>query len=423
MRKLIVLGVAAALACTAGCGATDTDDEATETPPTLVEQEESAPDVVSGLYGFSARFSAELSEPGTNTVYSPLSIATAFAMLRAGAEGETATQLDELFGYPSADLHASFSELLKATVTVDEAPDRAEPGSTRGADEPPVDPIVAIAQGLFVADGLSLNPEFTDTLSEYFDADPEPVDFTAADATDIVNAWVERNTAGRIDTLFDDLDPATVAVIANAIYLKAEWEIQFNESQTGDETFTTADGNEVTVPMMNKSDLRVQHLEEDGWNSIALPYVGGDIAMWVVLNDTADSESDAPGAAPVVTSGMLESFAAGGETRSAQVAIPRWDFSSTVTLLDTLRELGLTDLAGLSGVTPDFELSDGVHRANITVDESGTEAAAVTGLAGVTSMPPDSQLDFRVDRPFSFVIMHQPTGAPLFVGAVENPNE
>ncbi len=66
-------------------------------------------------------------------------------------------------------------------------------------------------------------------------------------------------------------------------------------------------------------------------------------------------------------------------------------------------------------------ISQAIHRANITVDEWGTEAAAVTGLAFEVSGPPQPDVTIRADRPFAFVVRHTPTGAPLFLGHVTDP--
>jgi serpin B len=71
---------------------------------------------------------------------------------------------------------------------------------------------------------------------------------------------------------------------------------------------------------------------------------------------------------------------------------------------------------------PDVAISDAIHRANITVDEWGTEAAAVTGLAFDVSARPAAPLVVRADRPFAFAIMHVPTSTPLFLGQVVDPS-
>ena len=83
-----------------------------------------------------------------------------------------------------------------------------------------------------------------------------------------------------------------------------------------------------------------------------------------------------------------------------------------------------TDLADFSGITgaERLAISKAVHRANITVDESGTEAAAATGIGvGPTSADAGPDVTVRADRPFAFAVVHVPTRTPLFVGQVADP--
>ena len=68
-------------------------------------------------------------------------------------------------------------------------------------------------------------------------------------------------------------------------------------------------------------------------------------------------------------------------------------------------------------------ISDALHKAFVSVDEAGTEAAAATAvLVGVTSFVEEPEpVELVVDRPFLFVIRHRPTGAVLFLGRVLEP--
>ena len=80
------------------------------------------------------------------------------------------------------------------------------------------------------------------------------------------------------------------------------------------------------------------------------------------------------------------------------------------------------DGADLTGIveTPELYVQDVVHQGFVSVDEKGTEAAAATAVVvGVTSAPPPAEL--VLDRPFVFLIVHEPTGAMLFAGAVTDP--
>ncbi|GAI08137.1 unnamed protein product, partial [marine sediment metagenome] len=62
-----------------------------------------------------------------------------------------------------------------------------------------------------------------------------------------------------------------------------------------------------------------------------------------------------------------------------------------------------------------------VHKAFVSVDEAGTEAAAATAVVMVPiSMPPEPA-EVTIDRPFIFLIRDIETGAILFVGRTLDP--
>jgi serpin B len=87
-------------------------------------------------------------------------------------------------------------------------------------------------------------------------------------------------------------------------------------------------------------------------------------------------------------------------------------------MLETLVRLGLPT-AGYTGVSESTtgDISQVIHKAIVKVNEEGTVAAAVSGVAMPASMPPS----FVVNRPFFFTIQDSETGAILFMGAIYDP--
>ena len=65
-------------------------------------------------------------------------------------------------------------------------------------------------------------------------------------------------------------------------------------------------------------------------------------------------------------------------------------------------------------------LSDVLHRARIAVDESGSRAAAASAVVVAKSMAARPR-EFRLDRPFAFVVRHAGTGAAVLLGKVAKP--
>jgi serpin B len=160
-----------------------------------------------------------------------------------------------------------------------------------------------------------------------------------------------------------------------------------------------------------------RHGTGKGWQSVELTYAGGELAMWVLV--PADDVAPVRLLAPEVLAAAEKSLA----EKQVSLSMPRWDFATDLDLIPPLRKLGMVAPfadADFSGMLPGVFIDQVVHRANITVDEWGTEAAAATGIAGLESMP-RVDVEVRVDRPFAFAIMHLPTKTPLFLGQVVDP--
>lgn len=111
--------------------------------------------------------------------------------------------------------------------------------------------------------------------------------------------------------------------------------------------------------------------------------------------------------------------------RNLVLSLPRFDFAFTLPLKETLATLGMpiafsaeANFSGIDG-TRRLVIQDVRHKAFISVDEAGTEAAAATAVVvGETSVPPA----VKIDRPFVFIIRDIPTGTVLFLGRVVDPS-
>jgi serpin B len=78
------------------------------------------------------------------------------------------------------------------------------------------------------------------------------------------------------------------------------------------------------------------------------------------------------------------------------------------------------DFSGIDGTRRLF-IRDVLHKGFVSVDESGTEAAAATAVVIEEESVPPTPIELTIDRPFLFVIRDVETGAILFVGRVINP--
>lgn len=346
-------------------------------------------ETVRGITAFGHALLTATVTPDKNAVLSPLSIAYAYGMARAGAVGTTGEELDRVFGFPAQGPHTAFNALTRQIVT----------------DQ------VAIANGMFAQLDTTVGQDFLHTLAAQYGVGVHTVDFRG-DAADVINGWADKNTAGRIKKVFDHLDEDTKLVLANAIYLKADWKHPFKDGKEEGAAFTRADGSTVKTDLM-RLQAHLGYASGPGWQAVELPYAKSDLAMWVLVPQK--------GSAPdrLLSPDTLQDVAKGLKPTGVDLLMPKWDFGTTLDLMPPVAKLGLRG-NDFSGIAPDVFLDQAVHRANITVDEWGTEAAAVTGLAFPSSgMAPE--VEVRADHPFAFAIVHKPTSTPLFVGQVADP--
>ena len=378
--------------------------------------------IVAGIVAFGHNLAP--ASGSENWVASPTSIALALAMARAGANGQTATQIDKTFGFPAAGLHEGFNALSRHAVTAELPP--PPDGKKREPGSPPGPTTVCIGNALFPSGTLEISPGYLRTLAEQYGTGVYPVDFHQSTAKDAIDAWARQQTAGRIQKVFDDIDPETALVLANTVYLKGDWATAFTTAATSDAQFRRADGSTVRVPTMHQQ-AALAYADGSGWQAIELPYGDGAFAMRIIVPTAGASPRDllAPDAFTAVSAGL-----AGPQARQlVDVALPRWDFTSTVALREELIRLGVVDAfdpdrADFSALskTPLF-IAKAIHRATITVDENGTEAAAVTALEAIPmSAPPPPTATLHADHPFAFAIVQVATGAPIFIGQVADPS-
>jgi len=154
-----------------------------------------------------------------------------------------------------------------------------------------------------------------------------------------------------------------------------------------------------------------------------LGYASGSFSMLVLLPDS--------GVDPVTLLKSLDLSSMPPMTVTlVDLQLPKFKFSSRFDLMGSLDALGLGSLAKqfdagpMLGTSQPMMLSQLLHGAEIEVDENGTRAAAATigAVAGTAIRRDPEPVAFHVDRPFAFVIVQNATQAPLFEGAVYDPN-
>jgi serpin B len=386
--------------------------------------------LAAGNRAFAVDLYRQLSSTDGNLIFSPFSVSLAMAMVDAGARAQTLDQINTgmHFTLPSAQLHPAFNALDASLESLG-----VPAGTPQPTDEynPGDDFQLNIANSLWGQADHTFLPEYLDLLAQSYGAGLQTLDFTKdpESARKIINNWVSEKTKDKIQDLFAQgtITPDTRLVLANAIYFKASWQSVFYKENTKDGPFTLMDGSQVTVPMMTSGKTANQYFKGSDYTAVALPYRGAQVEMIIILPDTGNFQNFEKGFDSAKLGEVINSLSGS----AVDLTLPRFKVESSFSLNQALSSLGISaafnpdqaDFSGMDG-QQDLYISQVVHKAFIQTDESGTEAAAATGIAmEASSMPVETPPQVIVDHPFLFFIYDQSSGAILFEGRVLDPSK
>lgn len=337
----------------------------------------------------------ELSDGAENQIISPLSLAYAMAMAAEGAQGDTRKEMLDALGVESAD---DVAALLPAL---------GEAGLRQ-------------ANAAFLPGELVPKEEYTAVLEEKFGAKWfSQVESSAAD----INRWVEDATDGMIDQIVGELAPEIQLVLINAIAMDAKWQVSFDPFDNAEGPFYAPEG-EQNVTYMNR-EFYASYGERENVQLLRLGYRDCGLSMLIALPENGGMDAALDG----LCEEGLDYFQFREEQVKVKLSMPKTDIAVTNPLGETLGNLGVhrafSDGADLSGITEEMPLKiDSVlQKARMILDEEGTRAAAATmiSMEGCALVQPEEIVEFRMERPFAFVIADEDSGAVCFAGVVVNP--
>lgn len=432
MKPLVCLGAVATLSCIAVLAWPVAAEETMTTSlppanvaPVLAAGVQAAPAALpaaKALDAFTWQLWAQLPAQG-NAFASPWSVRTCLGMLRLGAEGQTAAELDAVLAPQGAAEPALLAALVPPLIP-DWAAQKQVPAY-----------VLHSANALWGQAGHPFVAEFLLDCQAQYGAGLGQVDFRTATeaARTTINAWVGEQTRTRIPELIPtgSLDCETRLVLTNAVYFKAAWarDYDFHHGATRQADFHAAAGT--TRCMLMRQTKGLLHHTSDGMDLVVLPYFGGSMELVLVVPRAHDGLAAVEAG---LAAGQFRAWRAAAAQQRVELHLPRFTFRSPANLNAALQALGIG--RAFSQKSAEFALIDGggseplyvsqvIHEGWVAVDEEGTEAAAATAIVarpgGGIASPQNPPIPVHCDRPFVFVIRHVATGAPLFVGRVADP--
>jgi len=418
MKKLLSLALTAAVSATLfGCddplsndiSATNLMENVTPSKSPEKPSEEIMDSNSVAATDFAAKLLKQSFDGESNTLVSPLSVMSALAMTAGGAENNTLTQFEAMFGMSRDELNA----YLKAYV-----------------DSLPIDEKykLHLANSIWFTEdeSFTVNESFLQNNADVFGADIYKAPFDNSTLKDI-NSWVNDNTDGMIPEIIEEIPADAVMYLVNALAFDAEWSTIYLEHQIREGEFTNIDGTKSTADYMHSSEG--VYISDENASGFIKYYKKCKYAFAALLPNEGVSLSDYVG---TLTGKGIASMLANPTNCRVNAKLPKFEYDYSVEMNQILCAMGLTDAfdpdkADFTGigtlVDGNIYISRVLHKTYISVAEKGTKAGAATLVemkaegAAMESEPPK---EVYLDRPFVYMIIDTENNVPVFIGTVTN---
>ena len=348
--------------------------------------------------------------PRDNVFLSPYSINLALSMTLNGATSTTLENIHRGLKHEvitPLEINKAYSELTPFLQQLDRRVD------------------FTLATALWYDRQLHTQPRSQDILSAYYQANVSDLAFGRRKSPDVINKWVQEQTNDRITGLVDKLDPEASMYVTSAVQFTGGWTVPFKEENTAPGTFYLPNGTTVTTDMMFAPQTTYRFYKDEHKTMIDIPYGDQQYSMTLVMPQEQDSLASLVRTLDATT---FRHYLSQMDTLNSSLYVPTFTIEYQASLKPVLSRLGMSvafsDSANFSRLfldaTTPVPLSDVLHKAVITVNETGTEAltSTVTQASSTTTTAPS----VHVDRSFLFFIRENHTGVIVFAGRLNYPN-
>ena len=365
------------------------------------EFEESVSDVSVGLLQY-----LQSHDKAKNILISPDSILTAMAMTENGAQGNTLTEMEAVFGLPIGSMNKYLNyvnENLKLNVSVK----------------------YYLANSIwFKKNDMNMKEDFLKRNVDYFSSQIFKAPFNNSTVS-AINGWVYKNTDKTISKIVDKLDSGSAAVILNAVVFEGEWSEKYDDATKL--PFKYENGTTKKVDMLcGKEDA---YINVNGADGFVKPYKGGRVSF--VGLETPKGMTVDNFVSSLKGSDFVEAFNNISYEYDVYTKMPKFKYDYDTSLVEAFKSLGMKDafdkynanFNGMAYLKPgeNLKIDEIRHKTHIELDENGTKATAATAVSifKLTGMPVEKEsVEVDLDHPFVYAIIDE-YGTPLFIGVLK----
>jgi len=413
MKRLILYAVAASMiCCNYSCNKEETPKNVEPFEPIELTVKQGEKADADNRFAFNI-FREVSKESGANTFFSPLSLNMALGMLYNGASGETRSEMAEVIGmadFTETEINEYYQKMSQALLKIDPLTE------------------ISIANSIWYLDWFRVKQSFLDINKKYFDAEVQALDFSKPDAAGIINKWCADKTKNRIKEIIESpIDGDVMMYLINALYFKSKWQFEFDKKNTKQGDFTKTNGNKIRVNMMEQT-TTLPYYADEYLQCVEMPYGNQAFSMVAIL---PENDMDIDQLVEYLDNEKWQNIVENLHEQNIVLKLPRFKIECEILLNEPVENVGMQRIFQFQNefiniADADLRVSKIKQKTFVEVNEEGTEAAAVTAIemvfssSGGGSVPP---IPFFADRPFLYLIKEKSTGAILFIGRMDEPQE
>ncbi|XP_055989211.1 serpin A3-8-like [Sorex fumeus] len=401
VRLALILG--AALCLHTFCSLSDSEEPRCQgAPPDRLSLARNKTDFAFTLY---KRLAAQ--SPGSNIIFSPISVSIALALQALGTGCHTNNEI----------LQGLKFKLTKNTDKIPQGFQRILRNLSRTGT--PLQ--LHVNTNLFLDQQLLLKKGYIQRFRRLYSTSAVSTDFrNPAVAEKLINDYVEQKIQREIKKVFYSLNAKKKMVLVNSVLFKAKWKMPFDPDYNFISNFYVSPTRLVQVLGTSSEKKNILYFWDEKYSLsiVQHPYMDGHVSMLLILpNNGAMPKLEAE-----LNMDMIYFWRNSTRPRQMTMYLPKFYISRTYKLEEVQPKLSMVKYFSQRA---DFSvLTTAINSRRQVVlkflPDKGTEE---TLFRGNSNPPPGSLEIINFNRPFMLIVISEDTQNILFLGKVENPKE
>ncbi|KAF7656756.1 hypothetical protein LDENG_00036600 [Lucifuga dentata] len=353
-------------------------------------------------------------QQGTNTLLSPINTYGSLVTFYLGASKKTASSFQLLLGLSSDTDREDCVSLVdghKVLKTLQ---------SINSLDDGPKDEIITQVWAFTYRDAR-LSEDFIRGTQDFSDVSfIRGVDFSAQEAEELVNSFVNKTSDGKVKSIFTDLNSSSNFLFISSFNFQGNWKTAFHPEKISLQEFHMDETTTVIAPLMTHTG-QYHYLNDKVWRCtvVKLPLSKGSYMLLVLPHEGTTLRDIESKLRTDVISGWHQSLKEG----LLELSLPKFSMSSVTDLRDLLTNMDPEIEAKLLGsqaefnqlsTTKPFTIDKAYNKVLFEMSEEGAEPQDKIQHA-------DVPLKLSINRPFFFSVMEGDSSAILMLGKITNP--